>query len=137
MAPEADHDLVEVGGRFATCGGSEVTLNDLQPEFALWGDAPAGDCLTGELSAVDLTVYPSIALLLRVAARGTDFDKKHFIGPRRAAWIDRMQTLPIVQRPGRGTGITPLRLDWAGRAPRWRTERTIREPGRSPTGTSE
>ena len=68
MAPEADHDLFEVGGRFATCGGSEVTLNDLQPEFALWGDAPTGDCLTGELSAVDLTVHPSIALLLRAAA---------------------------------------------------------------------
>lgn len=97
MASEADHDLVEVGRRFATCGGSEETLNDLQQELALWGDAPAGDWLTGELSAVDLTVYPSIALLLRVAARGTDFDKKHFIGPRRAAWINRMRTLLIVQ----------------------------------------
>ena len=97
-ASEADRDLVELGRRFATCGGSEVTLNDLQPEFALWGDAPTGDCLTGELSAVDLTVHPSIALLLRVAARGTDFDKKHLIGTRRAAWINRPQTLPTVQR---------------------------------------
>ena len=61
------------------------------------GRRPDRDCLTGELSAVDLTVHPSIALLLRVAARGTDFDKMHVIGPRRAAWINRMQTLPIVQ----------------------------------------
>ncbi|MFZ0600042.1 MAG: hypothetical protein WAN05_01440 [Roseiarcus sp.] len=50
-----------------------------------------------DLPAVGLTVYPDIALLLRVAARGTDFDKKHPIGPRLAARIDRPQTLPIVQ----------------------------------------
>ena len=99
MAREADPYLAEVGRRFATGGGSQETLNDLPRELALRDDAAAGDCLTGELSAVDLTVYPFIALLLRVAARGADFDKKtRLIGPRLAAWIDRMQTLPIVQR---------------------------------------
>jgi hypothetical protein len=33
-----------IGRRFATWGGSEETLNDLQRELAPRGDAPAGDC---------------------------------------------------------------------------------------------
>jgi hypothetical protein len=34
--------------------------------------------------------------LLRLAGRRADFVKEDVIGPRLAAWIDRMQTLPIV-----------------------------------------
>ena len=52
----------------------------------------------GDLSAVDLTVFPFIALFMRLAGRRKDFVKDDVIGPRIAAWIDRMQTLPIVQR---------------------------------------
>ena len=57
-----------------------------------------GAYLTGELSAVDLTVYPFLALFLRVAGRRADFVKDDVIGPRLSAWIDRMRMLPIVQR---------------------------------------
>jgi glutathione S-transferase len=55
------------------------------------------DYLAAELSAVDLTVYPFMALFVRIASRRPDFVKDDFIGPRLSAWMDRMQALPIVQ----------------------------------------
>jgi glutathione S-transferase len=61
-------------------------------------DAATGKCLTGDLSAVDLTVYPFLALFLRVAGRRADFVKDDVVGPRLAAWIDRMRRLPIIER---------------------------------------
>ena len=78
--------------------GSEGALNDLRQELALWEDAATGEYLTGELSAVDLTVYPFLALFLRLAGRRADFVKDDIIGPRLSGWIDRMQRLPIVER---------------------------------------
>jgi glutathione S-transferase len=98
MVREADQNLADFGRRLASGEGSEDTRNDLRRELALWEDAATGDYLTGELSAVDLTVFPFMALLLRLAGRRADFVKEDVIGPRLAAWIDRMQTLPIVQR---------------------------------------
>jgi hypothetical protein len=50
------------------------------------------------LSAVDLTVYPFLALFLRLAGRRADFVKDDVIGPRLAVRIDRMLSLPIVER---------------------------------------
>jgi glutathione S-transferase len=97
MVREADQNLADFGRRLASGEGSEDTRNDLRRELALWEDAATGDYLTGELSAVDLTVFPFMALLLRLAGRRADFVKEDVIGPRLAAWIDRMQTLPIVQ----------------------------------------
>ena len=65
--------------------------------MALWEGAATGDYLTGELSAVDLTVYPFMALFARIAGRRPDFVKSDFIGPGLSAWMDRMHALPIVQ----------------------------------------
>jgi glutathione S-transferase len=96
MVREADHYLADIGTRYATAP-SEENAKDLKQELALWEDAATGDYLAGELSAVDLTVYPFMALFLRLAGRRADFVKGDFIGPRLAAWIDRMQALPIVQ----------------------------------------
>jgi len=98
MVREADQNLADFGRRLASGEGSEDTRNDLRRELALWEDAATGDYLTGELSAVDLTVFPFMARLLRLAGRRADFVKEDVLGPRLAAWIDRMQTLPIVQR---------------------------------------
>jgi len=50
------------------------------------------------LSAGDLTVYPFLAVFLRLAGRRADFVKDDVIGPRLPVWIDRMQSLPIVER---------------------------------------
>ena len=57
-----------------------------------------GEYLTGELSAIDLAVYPFLALFQRLAGRRAVFVKDDVIGPRLSAWIDRMQRLPIVER---------------------------------------
>ena len=70
----------------------------MRQELALWKDAATGEYLTGELSAVDLTVYPFLALFPRHAGRRADFVKDDVIGPRLPVWIDRMQSLPIVER---------------------------------------
>src|SRR5271154_5652758 len=96
MVREADHYLADVGTRYATAP-SEENAKELRQELALWENAATGDYLSGELSAVDLTVFPFMALFLRLAGRRPDFVKGDFIGPRLAAWVDRMQALPIVQ----------------------------------------
>jgi glutathione S-transferase len=98
MVREADDYLADLGQRFTSGEGSEGALNDLRQELALWEDAATGEYLSGELSAVDLTVYPFLALFLRLAGRRADFVKDDVIGPRLAVWIDRMRTLPIVER---------------------------------------
>jgi glutathione S-transferase len=97
MVREADQYLASAAQRFAT-GADGGETKDIRQELALWDGAATGDYLTGELSAVDLTVYPFAALFLRIAGRKADFVERDIIGPRRAAWIDRMRALPIVQR---------------------------------------
>jgi glutathione S-transferase len=96
MVREADHYLADIGTRFATAP-SEENAKDLKQELAQWEGAATGDYLTGELSAVDLTVYPFMALFLRIAGRRPDFAKSDFIGPHLSGWMDRMRALPIVQ----------------------------------------
>ena len=97
MVREADDYLPDFGRRLARRGG-EDTLNDLRDSSPTGRTPRPAEYLTGELSAVDLTVYPFLALFLRLAGRRADFVKDDVIGPRLAVWIDRMQTLPIVQR---------------------------------------
>jgi glutathione S-transferase len=97
MVREADQYLAGFVQRFAT-GPDAGETKDIRQELALWDGAATGDYLTGDLSAADLTVYPFIALFPRIAGRKADFVKSDIIEPRLAAWIDRMQALPIVQR---------------------------------------
>jgi glutathione S-transferase len=96
MVREADDYLAPVGTRFATAP-SEETAKNLRQEVAIWESAATGDYLTSDLSAVDLTAYPLMALLARIAGRRADFVKDDFIGPHLSAWMDRMHALPIVQ----------------------------------------
>ena len=97
MVHEADQYFPDFGRRLGSSAAGDETLRDLRKELAYWENSATGDYLTGELSAVDLTVFPFIALLMRFAGRSKDFVKDDVIGPRIAAWTDRMQTLPIVQ----------------------------------------
>src|SRR5277367_6218028 len=97
MVREADDYLAKVGTRFAAGPAAEETAKELREELALWEGAATGDHLTGDLSAVDLTVYPLMALFLRIAGRRPDFVKNDFVGPNLSAWMDRMHALPIVQ----------------------------------------
>lgn len=70
----------------------------LVDELARWEQAIIGDFLAGALSAADLTLFPELALALRIAKRKPGLDLDAALGPRLNAWRDRMQALDIVQR---------------------------------------
>jgi glutathione S-transferase len=50
------------------------------------------------LSAADLTLYPLIALTLRTDKKKPDLDARGAVGPKIAAWMQRMEALPICRK---------------------------------------
>jgi glutathione S-transferase len=98
MVREADQYLARIIERVAAGGGAEEARSDLQQELACWESVITGDYFTGALSVVDLTLYPFLTLLLRIAGREPGFAVAGLVGPRLSAWIDRMHALPLVQR---------------------------------------
>ena len=73
-----------------------AALSELGSEFALWEQALAGDFLTGALSVADITLYPFVALALRVSKRAPA--PAEILGPKMGAWARRMETLPLTQK---------------------------------------
>ena len=71
---------------------------ELREELAFWESAIAGDFLAGPVSAADYTLYPELALVQRMASRNPGVIPADLAGPNVAAWMRRMETLPIVQR---------------------------------------
>src|SRR5262249_47281693 len=71
--------------------------SDVKAEYALWETMIAGDYLAGTLSAADYTLYPLAALIDRMASRNPTLIRSDLPGSRIAAWMRRMQALPIVQ----------------------------------------
>jgi glutathione S-transferase len=71
---------------------------ELREELAFWERATAGDYLAGPVSAADYTLYPELALVQRMASRNPGVIPADLAGPNVAAWMHRMETLPIVQR---------------------------------------
>lgn len=55
----------------------------------------SGDYFAGELSAVDYTIYPMVALAQRVDLRKPDLDMASLIGPKMMAWMKRVESLPF------------------------------------------
>jgi glutathione S-transferase len=72
--------------------------SDLKNEYALWETMIAGNYLSGALSAADYTLYPLTALIERMASRNPTLIRADLTGSRIAAWMRRMQALPIVQK---------------------------------------
>lgn len=70
----------------------------LAEELALWETLSAGDWLAGELSAADFTLYPQIALALRIGAKKPDLNVRALIGSKIAAWMARMEALPYFRK---------------------------------------
>lgn len=68
---------------------------DFARELALWEAMIEGDWLAGELSAADFTLYPMIALALRVEKRKPAVDLRSRMGPRMGAWMNRVEALPF------------------------------------------
>jgi glutathione S-transferase len=75
-----------------------AAATDLKAELAMWEKLIAGEHLAGPLSAVDLTLYPLVALALRLARRKPDLGAGEWLGPKMRAWAARMEGLPVVQK---------------------------------------
>ena len=75
-----------------------AVCSDFKEEYALWETMIAGDYLSGALSAADYTLYPLTALIERMASRNPTLIRSDLPGSRIAAWMRRMQALPIVQK---------------------------------------
>jgi glutathione S-transferase len=67
-------------------------------ELTLWETLIRGDYLSDAISAADFTLYPLIALTLRMEKKKPDLDLHSTIGPRIAAWMKRIEALPYVQK---------------------------------------
>lgn len=57
-----------------------------------------GDYYAGELSAADFTIYPMIALLLRMDIRKPELDMASLIGTKMLGWMKRCESLPLFSR---------------------------------------
>jgi len=63
-------------------------------ELGKWEPVLAGDYLAGDLSAADFTLYPMLALCLRMDIRKPDLNVAGLIGPKLGAWMKRIEALP-------------------------------------------
>ena len=71
----------------------------LAKELAMWEGLLAGTWLAGEtLSAADFTLYPLLALTLRMEKKKPDLALRGVIGSEVAAWMQRFEALPVCQK---------------------------------------
>jgi glutathione S-transferase len=98
MVREADQYFARIIERVGAGGAVDETRNDLRQELGHWESVISGEYFTGVLSAVDLTLYPLLALVLRIASRQPGFVEAGLVGPRLSAWLGQMRALPLVQR---------------------------------------
>jgi glutathione S-transferase len=64
-------------------------------ELGHFESSPLGEEPVG---AADFTVYPMIALGLRMERRKPDLDVRGLIGPRLRSWMKRVEALPYFER---------------------------------------
>ncbi|HEY6280484.1 MAG TPA: glutathione S-transferase family protein [Burkholderiales bacterium] len=57
-----------------------------------------GDFLVNKLSAADFTLYPMLALALRLEKKKPDLALRSTLGPKLAAWMKRIEALPYFQK---------------------------------------
>lgn len=67
---------------------------DFLAELARFEALLTGDAFAGEIGAVDYTVYPLIALGLRIEKRVGGLGLEAALGPRLRAWRERFEALP-------------------------------------------
>lgn len=76
----------------------ERDLKTLAEELAMWEHYPIGQCLVGDrMSAADFTLYPNLALALRLERKKPDAGIRQMIGPKLARWMQHMTDQPIVR----------------------------------------
>jgi len=71
---------------------------DITQELVRWEALLQSDSLAGELSAADYTLYPFIALSLRMDKKNPSLDLRGSIGPKVSAWMKRVEALPYFQK---------------------------------------
>jgi glutathione S-transferase len=80
-------------------GVIEKARAKLGEELRLWEDIPLGEFMAGnEPSAADFTVYPHLALGLRLEKKKPDLDVRGAIGPKLGAWMKRIEALPYFRK---------------------------------------
>lgn len=72
--------------------------DDFVKELAHFEQALASDFLADRVGAADFTVYPLIALALRMERRKPDLGVGAAIGPRLGAWMKRIEALAYFDR---------------------------------------
>jgi glutathione S-transferase len=70
----------------------------LRDELAFWDPRIGADFLAGSLSAADFTLYPQVALAVRIGARNPGVVPADLVPAQVGAWMERMEALPVVQR---------------------------------------
>lgn len=79
-------------------GEIAAARKSLAIELSLFETYLGGDYLAGELSAADFTLYPMIALCLRMEKKKPDLDLRAAIGAKLAAWMARIEALPYFDK---------------------------------------
>ena len=64
----------------------------------MWEQASIGQFLVGDrMTAADFTLYPVIALTLRLEKKKSDAGIRQMIGPKLARWMQNITDQPIVR----------------------------------------
>lgn len=71
-----------------------ASRNALLAEFEYFERALADAFLAGSVGAADFTLYPLLALMLRLERFKRDLDLSAALGPKLSAWMRRVETLP-------------------------------------------
>lgn len=67
-------------------------------ELAMFDRALRGEWFADELSAADFTIYPDIALCLRMEKKKHDLNIAGALGPNISAWMRRVEALPYYDK---------------------------------------
>jgi glutathione S-transferase len=70
----------------------------LGKELAFWETLIRGDYLAGPLSGADYSLYPQLALCLRLDNKKPDLDVRGLVGPKIGAWMKRVEALPYFKK---------------------------------------
>jgi len=88
FTPKADWDETRISkGR-----------NAVAAELSIFEDRLSGDYYAQTVSAADFTIYPMIALLLRMDLRKPDLDMASLVGPKMSAWMKRIEAMPLYSK---------------------------------------
>jgi glutathione S-transferase len=70
----------------------------IKQELGVWAPRFGDGYLAGDLSAVDFSLYPQLALIRRIGERNAGVLPEGLIGAPVAAWMQRMDALPATQK---------------------------------------